>query len=232
MSNVVSTTIFCMKNTNKADNGDVGRGVVATAQVNNIFKAVSAYDNKVGKTTKAAVDAFEQISKENKAVAYAGKGLNFLSRNINPLICVSSGIQVLTSDDKERAGIIQGTALGTMFIGEGTMKNQFPKLKEYKGVDKLIKNIQKFAKKWHCEKGLPAVIKGLTFVTGSTLSYAVGEKLGKMTVKSIRNENVFEKDSADYKEEIQKNLAKEQKMASKEASKDLKNNQPTKNQPT
>src|SRR5574344_1235542 len=109
MSNIVSTIIFCGRNFDKTDNGDIGRAPVAVGQFRNVVNGVTAYDNAIGKTAKTAVNAFDKVAKADKLVDYAGKGVRFLSKNINPLICVSSGIQILNSDDKERTAMVQAT---------------------------------------------------------------------------------------------------------------------------
>src|SRR5574344_907994 len=100
MSNLVSTAIFCGKNFNKTENGDVGRGPVFIGQMRNVINGVSAYDNAAGKTAQTAVNALTKVAQKDKLFEYAGKGLKFLGDNVNPLICVTSGIQILTSDDK------------------------------------------------------------------------------------------------------------------------------------
>lgn len=212
MSNVVSSMIFCARNVDKAENqGKVGRWPVAIAQANNIFKAVADYDSKLGNTAKAALDAIHTASSEEKLLECATKGVNFLSKNINPLICVSAGLDVLTSDDKEAALATNTAALTSMFAVEGLMKKHLDGLiisaknkvltvenaekiaqkltkvaKGDKVADKVAEGIIKFAKDDKGKGKVHSIIHGVAFVIGSCTAYDAGDKFGKLLVNKAR----------------------------------------------
>jgi len=118
MGNVLASAIFCIRNEDKVKNGDIGRLPVAIGQGRNVVNSIMSFDNAIGKTAKTAVDALEIASKDEALLKYAGKAVNFVGDHINPLICVSSGIKVLTSDDKASAFVTQASALSGMFAVE------------------------------------------------------------------------------------------------------------------
>lgn len=176
---------------------------IATAQCAKGSKA--ALD--VAKTTSAEMKQVAQgISNTAKEVANSSKVLkgvskvvDFTARNINPVICLTSGYQVLKSDDKKETLIDESAKLGTMFAGEGAYKvlagmpRYNKKTKEMEQVTGLIeeigfvkKGIDRFSK--FCNekvlfkgklplKFLPGTLKGLGFVATSIACYNLGDKL-------------------------------------------------------
>lgn len=191
MGNVVSSVIFCARNIDKAENQDkVGRWPVAIAQADNIFQAVKKLDNGLGKTARTASEVLQKGAKQEKLIEGMGKGLNFLSKNINPLICVSAGIDVLNSDNKVEAFTTNTTALASMFMVEDYMKKH---LDEYvnKGVSKLVevkdknktleKIVDAIAKTKYAGK-IPKIISGVAFVIGSCTAYDIGDKFGNLLI--------------------------------------------------
>lgn len=188
MSNVVASAIFCAKNTKKAENGDWGRTPVAIGQARNIVDSIMAFDNAVGRTTKTAVDGYNTIAKSEKLLEYAGKGVKYIAAHINPLICISSGAKVLTSDDKTSTLVQQTASLGAMFAGEAWMKKNLDKslikiwktLSEMKCTKGLTEKALEFVKTHKCEGKIPTIIHGVAFVIGSCSAYAVGEKFGNL----------------------------------------------------
>jgi len=194
MANPVSSLIFCCRNVDKVEYEDkMGRLPVAIAQANNVFQAVQELDGKVGKTAKSASDVLANAAKEEKVLAYVGKGVKLLSDNVNPLICVSSGLDILRADDKEKAIITNAGSLGAMFLVEAQMKKhlkEVPKMEIFKGI---TKKIMKFAESHKCEKGLPAVAYGTVFVTGSIIGSNLGEKFGSILDKGVKAERNEEK---------------------------------------
>lgn len=199
MSNVVSSVIFCAKNVDKAENQDkVGRWAVAVGQAKKIFDYVSELDNTIGDDAKAASEALKDFSKNKPVVKYAEKAVNFASKNVNPLICLSSGIDVLNAKDKETAAITNVAALSTMFAVENQMKkhlDDIPKLKvvqkyfeKFKHSEvgrKVINDVEKYAKNNKWTKGVPALIHGTAFVVGSCTAYNIGDKFGTLVAPKI-----------------------------------------------
>jgi len=187
MSNPVSSLIFCCRNVDKVEYEDkMGRFPVAIAQANNVFQAVQKLDGTVGKTAKTASDVLANAAKEEKVLAYAGKGVKFLSEHVNPLICVSSGLDVLKADDKEKAFVTNATALGAMFLVEDQMKKHLDDIPKQKIFKKVVEKIMKFAESYKCEKGLPAVAHGVAFVVGSCTAYSLGEKFGNLVATKLK----------------------------------------------
>lgn len=194
MSNPVSSLIFCCRNVDKVEYEDkMGRLPVAIAQANNVFQAVQKLDNVVGHKAQNASAILQDFAKEQKAFEYVGKGVKILSKQVNPLICLSSGLDVLKADDKEKALITNASMLGAMFYAEKQMKDHLdkvPKMEMFKGI---TKKVMEFAKKHKCEKGLPAVAHGVAFVTGSIVASNLGEKFGSILAKGIKAERNEEK---------------------------------------
>lgn len=181
MSNPVSSAIFCVRNIDKAETqSKPTRGYIAAGQGAKVIDYVAKLDNKVGKTAKTALEALQKVARNEKLVEYAGKAIDFASKNINPLICFSAGMDVLTSDDKESALVTNATALGAMFGVEHLMKkhlDEIPKMDFMKGISEKV---MKFAKENKCEGKLPAILHGVAFVIGSCTAYSVGEKFGSL----------------------------------------------------
>lgn len=183
MSNVVSSAIFCARNVDKAESqGKIGRWAVAAGQAKKVADHVASLDNIYGKHAKASIDALKTLSKSEKLLHYAGKAVDFASRNVNPLICVSAGIDVLSSDDKESALVTNGTALASMFAVEHLMKkhlSEIPKMECMKGI---TEKVLKFAGGSKAKGKIPSIIHGVAFVVGSCTAYGVGEKFGQLLV--------------------------------------------------
>jgi len=189
MSNPVSSMIFCARNFDKAENENkVGRWAVVAGQAKKVTDYVVTLDNQLGKESKAAVDVLSKHAKNEKLLDFAGKAVNLASKNINPLICVSSGIDVLRSDDKESTAVVAGSALATMFVGENLMKKHLDDIPKIKGVDKIAEKVMKVAKDCKIEGKVPAIIHGVAFVVGSCTAYNVGEKFGKLLMNKPEKE--------------------------------------------
>lgn len=188
MSNVISSAIFCARNVDKVESGDRSRALLAASQVGNVIHTVQQYDNAVGRTAKTAVDAFNVASKNEKLFQYVGKGVKFLSSNVNPIVCVTSGLDVLTSKDKETALIKNTAAVGTMFAVEGLMKKHMDNVVKIKGVDKIAAKVFKYAETHKFAKGLPSIIHGTAFVIGSCAAYNMGSKFGSLLANGAKAE--------------------------------------------
>lgn len=186
MSNVVSSAIFCARNIDKAEQGKTGRAAVAVGQAKKVTDYISLLDNSVGKTAKTAVDAVKRIAEKEKLVSYAGKAVDFAAKNVNPLICVSSGIDVLMSDDKQSALIENAGALSAMFAVEHLMKKHLDEIPKIKGFDNIAKKVMNFAAKHKVEGKVPAIAHGVAFVLGSCAAYSLGNKFGTLVAKSVK----------------------------------------------
>ena len=168
-----STLLFFLRNGKRAQNGEGGRGFVAVGQGAKVVKQICEYDNIFSQGTKSAVKAFKTIAENDKVFNVISKGVKFASENINPLIVVSSGINVWTSEDKQSIFIAEAGNLAAMFAMEGWMK---------KNLDHVMKNLP-INKKW-----MP-IARGITFVMGSIGASTIGYKIGKIFASKLKTIN-------------------------------------------
>ena len=169
----VANILFTIRNGNRTSNGEGGRGLVTVGQAAKFFKQVKEYDNIFGNVTKSAINAFGRISENDKAFRYLSKGVKFASENINPLICVSSGINVLNSDDKQSTLIAEAGNLAGMFAMEGWMK---------KNLDSIVNKLP-ISNKWK------PIVRGIAFVCGSIGASTLCYNIGKKAAAWLKSEN-------------------------------------------
>ena len=170
MSNIISSAIFACRNVDKTQNGEVGRAPVAAVQTINVMNQAAKYNKAIAKGAELTTSVFNKWADKNRVVNYTVKGINWATKNVNPLICVSGGVKVLMSDDKVSSGIKEAAALSTMFAGEAVAKKVLPE---------IIKKIPVGNK-------VGTLINGLLFVGASIGSYSVGEVLGKDLAKEVK----------------------------------------------
>ncbi|MBO6257242.1 hypothetical protein J6N69_04335 [bacterium] len=174
-----STLLFFLRNGKRAQEGEGGRGFVAIGQGAKVVKQICDYDNIFSRGTKSAVKAFKTVAENDKIFNGISKGVKFASENVNPLIVVSSGINVLTSKDKQSTIIAEAGNLAGMFAVEGWMK---------KHLDDVLKNLP-INQKW-----IP-IVRGIAFVIGSigasTLCYNIG-KVFASELKTINEKSQLE----------------------------------------
>lgn len=137
MPSVISSGIFSTRRANSgaealsASNPFVGamNMDIAGGQILNAAKGVStiAKESKSGIASgiASAEESIKALSKGDKFLNGVGKVLNFTADNINPIICATGAVKVLTADDKEDALIHEGAGLGVMFAAENTHKLLF-----------------------------------------------------------------------------------------------------------
>lgn len=169
----IANILFFVRNGNRAQNGEGGRSLVSVAQGAKFFKQVSQYDNMFARGTKSAMGAFQKLAESDKTFKYISKGVKFASDNVNPLICVSSGINVLTSDDKQSAVIAEAGNLAGMFAMEGWMKKHLDGI-----IDKLP-----ISNKWK------PIVRGIAFVIGSIGASTICYNIGKKAAAKLKEQN-------------------------------------------
>lgn len=193
MFSPVASGIFAFRNIGKTENGEIGRAPVAVGQVAGVLKEIGKYDKTIAMGTKNAVQILQDVAGDSKALKYAGKTVEFLSNNINPLICASSVVKVAMSDDKEKTFKEELGSLGFMFAGEHLISKNYEKLAASKTVQNTLEKMSKSGvfkpmfesitkHKWGGKIG--AIIKGLAFVTVSIGSSCVGLELTKSLLKT------------------------------------------------
>ena len=131
---------------------------------------------------------FNTLAESGKAIKALSKFVDFTSKNINPIICVTSGVKVLGSDDKVNTAAKEALALTTMFASEGAakailgmpiVKNGGKSVGDNAGsfIAKHISNLEKKCAKEFNKipmKGIPSALKGVFFVLASIYGYKLG----------------------------------------------------------
>ena len=190
----VPSAWFLRNNIEKVQNGETARGSVVFAQGAKIAQAVAKYHNSVAQNASDAYNIFGKYAKDSKALDYAGKGINWATKNVNGLIGLSAIYKTATAEDKVETGVNQAGALAGMFVGEGLMKMN-------KGKVINEKNILNLAEKCKDVRGLKllseallkpgaagkvaSVARGIAFVCASMTSYDLGEKHSKDAAKEL-----------------------------------------------
>lgn len=193
MFSPVASGIFAFRNVGKVENGEIGRAPVVVGQFAGVMKEISRYDKTICVGAKNALNVFKDIAGDSKALKYGGKAVEFLSNNINPLICASSVLKIATSNDKELTFREELGSLGCMFAGEALVSKNYDKIANSKTVTNAITKMSKsktFApifkaiakRNWGGKIG--SIIKGLTFVTASIGSSMIGLEATKSLLKN------------------------------------------------
>ncbi len=213
LPSIVSGTIFSSRRTNRAVEAtnpmvSVMNLDIATGQ---IFKAAEGAVNIAQETKNSngianlittAEENIKEMSKGAKVMQGVGKAVKFTADHINPIIMVTSGVKVATSNDKERAALTEVPAVATMlFVTEPAYK-KFMGIAKNKRVDGKLVAIEQealykrnpFLKKQaealndYCAtkklfnvsmKHAPKVLKGLGFVAASISGYELGRLAGE-----------------------------------------------------
>lgn len=137
--------------------------------------------------------SFKGLTEGSKLVKGVSKVLNVTADYINPVICLTSGVKVMSSEDKIDTAAREALSLTTMFAAEGAAKRilgmpmtkmvngktlsvqrealpfiekQLGALNDYCATKKLFNKIPL--------KGVPGIIKGLGFVLASIYGYKLG----------------------------------------------------------
>lgn len=99
---------------------------IASGQILNAAKDTSSIikgsATTLAENITSAEESIKALSKSDKTIKGIAKVVNFTADNINPLICATSGLKVLTSDEKEKDAVKESIALGTMFASEAAAK--------------------------------------------------------------------------------------------------------------
>lgn len=146
---------------NVVNKGDITRLPVLVGQCAN----AAEQGIKCNRTINQAANQVLNVASGNKVFNGFAKSVNFVRKNINPLIIASSGAKVVFADKEERTKTLiteTGTLTG-MFLAEGKMKKHLDKL-----LDKLP-----ISPKWR------PVVHGLIFISGSLTGSTIGNKIGK-----------------------------------------------------
>ena len=148
------------------DQNNQVRLLVSAGQTANLIQGARHCGNSVfEKISDKLVNVGEKVAQNDKFLGKLAKVVDFARKNINNLIVVSSGIKVLTSDDKKSEFIAQTGNIAGMFAVEGWMK----------------KNLAKYINKLPINNKLKPILEGIVFVigsiSGSTICYNIGRKI-------------------------------------------------------
>lgn len=198
LADPIRMMIFGCMNTEKAKNSlrvdQRERALVAGLQMKNAASGV--LDLAHGKTGVVA-DGLNTISGTIKTARTSSKifdklckGVNVLSKMVNPILCVASAVRAYKAEDKKSAAIKEGCAMGTMFGAEWAYKQLFglggatAKYQNFKPISTLINAGKKFCASNKFLKFLPqgqlgSLIKALGFIAASCGAFELGSKVGK-----------------------------------------------------
>ena len=178
-----------------------------------VFKGVKAAQtvSPVAQATTTATNVLNSVAETSKVVKPLATVLGVISNNINPLICVASGVKVLGSEDKIDTAARESINLITMFAAEGAAKAimGMPKLECENGSWKqsikdglytkspALKNlVEDFVN--YCEKTkvgnhtlsfLPPMLKGLAFAGASIAGYKLGQSISNCILGELTEES-------------------------------------------
>ena len=186
---------------------------IAAAQVLKGTRAAICFNPEIEKSVTESVKGVTNASKFAKG---AYNILNLTADYINPVICLTSGIKVLGSDDKIDTAAREALALSAMFAGEGAAKRilgmpitkvingkhtSIPREALYKEISFLKNYIEKFENACTEKvlfnkiplKGIPGVIKGILFVLASVFGYKFGTAVANKLLGESNHDNQAKK---------------------------------------
>lgn len=159
-----------------------------------------------GEGAGSAMENIKALSKTNKFLNGAGKIINYTADHINPIICLTSGIKVLSADNKVDEAARETLALSTMFGAEALAKRfvGMPFTKKIDGVAKTFEReglykkllsekqnqaLQDLIKTKHSMKYISGATKGLLFVGASIAGYQLGNFIADSILGKRKDSN-------------------------------------------
>ncbi len=134
MPSVASNGVFLVRRSNSgmeafgennpfvaAMNLDVAGGQVLKAG-SGLSEIAKNSKNELAAGFTGAEESIKALFKTNNLVKGVGKVLSYTADHINPVICATGAVKVLTADDKADAAVKESLALGTMFASEAAAK--------------------------------------------------------------------------------------------------------------
>ena len=199
---LVRSTIFGVRNADKVVNtADKGRIAADVGQFTNAVKTAAQLDNSLGKGAQAAINVMGKAANKYKAIEIAGKGAEWASRHVNPLLIGAAGYRVLTAENKEKALKREIFGMSAMFGGEYLMKEFFK--------SNTMANFRAGIKNKYLRIGL-GILEGILFVGGSILSSNIGYKFADK-LNEISSKNTH-KEINDISKELKEETAKLEKV--------------------
>lgn len=184
---------------------------IAGAQV---FKGAQAMQ-QVAKTISPATEiaavnvgnTIKTISESSKVLSGVGKALGAVGNYINPFICLTSGVKVLSSENKEDTAKRELTRLGAMFAFEGATKkimgmgNEKALYKSIPFINNIVKSTNNYCKNNKLFGKIPLtfapqIIEGLIFAGMSIAGYKVGNAISNKLFGEEKVEKKPEQEAA------------------------------------
>lgn len=198
LADPIRMMVFSVMNTDKAKNSlradQKERAVVAGLQLKNaasgILEVAQGKTGKVANGLNRVSGTIETAKNSSKIFNGICKGVNILSKLVNPILCVASGVRIYKSEDKKSSLLKESGAMGAMFGAEWAYKELFGlggKTAKYQNI-KVVKNIVDAGKNF-CKNNkllgklpqgkLGSLIKALGFIAASCGAFELGSKAGK-----------------------------------------------------
>ena len=191
-------TIFGFMNTQKAGNTSrfdrKERGVVAGLQLKNaasdILDMSHGKSGKIMGTLNGVSESIHTARETSKAFDILCKGVNFVSKLVNPILIVASAVRAWHAKDKKSAAIQESGAMIGMLGAEYLYKKFFGLgghsacYKNYNWANKAANVAKNFITSNKLLSKLPAnkfttLLKGLGFIVTSCTAFALGSAGGK-----------------------------------------------------
>lgn len=189
--------VFGLMNTEKANNSlrvdQKERGLVAVLQVKNAASDVldlsKGKKGKIAKGLTGVSDGIHQAREINKTFDTVCKGVNVLSKLVNPILIVASMVRAWKSDDKKSAALREAGAMTFMLGGEWGFKTLFGlggKTACYKNVKpvnavvtalKGVMSTNKYLNKLPASK-VTGLVKAIGFILTSCGMFELGSRAG------------------------------------------------------
>ena len=150
-------------------------------------------------TTNAGTSIFAEAKKGSTLSQTASNAAKYVSKAVNPLLCVAGVARVAASKDRPSTAIEEICGMGTMFGVEGVMKQQFKEgsvLAECSLMKSSIENFNKYCSNNKFLSRFKAgtlgnLVKGLAFIAGSMSAYAVGQSIGSKIADNTTRKYAF-----------------------------------------
>ena len=189
---------FCFTNSDKATNSmrvdQKERGLVAMLQLKNAASDVldlsKGKQGKIAKGLTGVSTGIHAARESSKVFDSVCKGVNVLSKLVNPILVVASMVRAWKSDDKKSAAIRETGAMTFMFGGEWAFKSLFGlggKTACYKNIKpvnaavnaaKGIMSTNKYLSKLPANKVI-GLLKAIGFIITSCGMFELGSKTGQ-----------------------------------------------------
>ena len=199
--------------------GQTLKGLRATEDLTYSYENTSS----AAESIKSMNSTVKTASETNKFLKVTKNIFNFVSKYINPLICVAEGIKVISSDDKADAAVRGVLGLGCMFTFEKYAKKYMgmPYMTIHKNgtretvkrealyhknpfVEKQVNAMKDYCMTKQALKSVPGAAKALLFVAASISGCKVGNTFANILIgkekekKAQKNNNPFVQEQIAY----------------------------------